>query len=179
MATKGMPQRPLTTETKKRFIKYLTEGMSVSRACLELDTPRPTIYQARNYDPQFAAAWAKAQEQAPERLREMVVETAIALGCGRWEKQPMINPETLEPILDQNFEPVTTMVFSVAHVVPSVLQKLLDKLVESADQPGSISVNIQSNQPYEPPKLITDQPAQGTVKLIDNQPAKDHDDDEI
>lgn len=91
-----------------------------------------SAYRWRDGDPDFARAWDLALEVARQGLRERVAETAAAVGLGRWA--PALDPLTGEPLLDDNFEPVTRL--EVGHVDARVLMKWMDKTL--SDSPTRI-----------------------------------------
>ena len=67
-----------------------------------------------------------------DKLTQDVIDTARAVGVGRWIEAT--DPETGEPILDDDFDRV--MVLDVSGVDARILSKLIDKRVPSVDGPG-------------------------------------------
>ncbi len=122
----------LPVECRDRFIESLTETGNVCRSAEAAGVSRLTAYRWRDGDPDFARAWDLALEVARQGLRERVVETAAAVGLGRWA--PVLDPITGEPLLDDDFEPLLRL--EVGHVDARVLMKWMDKTL--SDSPTRI-----------------------------------------
>lgn len=133
----------LPTRYRDDLIQELMEHGNVSRACARLGIDRLTAYQWRWADGDLSRAWDAALEVARQGLRERVVETACAMGVGRWA--PVLDPLTGEPELDEDFEPVTR--FETGHVDARVLMKLMDKTihgeVQRVDQRTALAGRIE------------------------------------
>ena len=134
------------------FIDRLAETGNVSAAARALGINRMTAYGWRD-DPHFAARWDSALDVARQGLRERVVETACAMGVGRWV--PTLDPVTDEPVLDEEFELV--MRFETDHVDARVLMKLMDKTIRSEDGAPVAAVRIDNHVHAPPPaqRLVT------------------------
>ncbi|MFD6534965.1 helix-turn-helix domain-containing protein [Streptomyces goshikiensis] len=77
-ATGGTPQRPqrasLTDpKTRKRFLDLIRKGHSISDAATAMGIPRPTVYDLRKRDPEFAATLKATADEAKE-ARKVVRE---------------------------------------------------------------------------------------------------------
>lgn len=142
----------LPATVKDGFIDSLMETGNVSAAARKLGINRMTAYGWRD-DPDFASRWELALDVARQGLREQVVETACAMGVGKWV--PAIDPITEDAVLDDDFEPV--MRFETGHVDARVLMKMMDKTMRSEDGGGaSIQVNNHVHaSPPETPRLVT------------------------
>ncbi len=116
----------LPATVKDRFIDLLAETGNVSNAARRLGINRMTAYDWRT-DPDYAQKWEVALDIARQGLNERVAETACAMGVGEWV--PSIDPETNQPLLDDDFEPV--MRFRTSHVDARVLMKLMDKTMQN------------------------------------------------
>ena len=127
----------LPARCRDDFLDLLMETGNVSRSAAALGVNRLTAYRWRGDDPGFAQAWDLALEAARQGLRERVVETATALGLGRWA--PVLDPATGAPELDDDFEPVTR--FETAHVDARVLMKWMDKAL--SDSPTRVDASVR------------------------------------
>jgi hypothetical protein len=131
----------------------LIDGGNVSDATRRLGINRMTAYGWRS-DPAFADRWDVALDIARQGLREQVVETACAMGVGRWV--PLLDPTTDEVVLDDEFEPV--MRFETGHVDARVLMKMMDKVMRSEDGASMTAVQVNNHIHTElpaAPKLVT------------------------
>lgn len=131
----------LPARYRDEFIERLMETGNVSRSAAALGVNRLTAYRWRGGDPAFASAWDLALEAARGVLRERVVETATALGLGRWA--PVLDPATGAPELDDDFEPVAR--FETGHVDARVLMKWMDKAL--SDSPTRIDASVRGALP--------------------------------
>lgn len=52
------------------FLAALSEGLSVTGACIKASLPRQTAYDWRSADKEFAAAWDSALEEGTDRLED-------------------------------------------------------------------------------------------------------------
>ena len=131
----------LPARYRDEFIERLMETGNVSRSAAALGVNRLTAYRWRDDDRGFARAWDLALEVARQGLRERVVETATALGLGRWA--PVLDPATGAPELDEDFEPVTR--FETEHVDARVLMKWMDKAL--SDSPTRVDATVRGALP--------------------------------
>ncbi len=113
----------LPAQYRDEFIERLMETGNVSQTARALGVNRLTVYRWRKEDPEFERAWELALEVSRQNLHERVVETACAMGVGRWV--PALDPITGDPELDDDFEPV--MRLETGNVDARVLMKLMDK----------------------------------------------------
>lgn len=143
----------LPARVRDEFVELLAETGNVSEAARRLAIYRMTPYAWRE-DPAYAASWDAALEVARQGLRERVVETACAMGVGRWAQA--VDPETGEPLLDDDFEPVVR--FETGHVDARVLMKMMDKLMRSEDGPAVAAVHVNNHVGADlppAPRLVT------------------------
>lgn len=115
----------LPARAKEEFLSELVEHGNVSRACARLGLNRSTAYAWRD-DPAFARAWHAAFELRRDAMREEVVDKALA-ATGYVAEAVATDPRTGEPVLDDDFEPVTYR--RLVDYDPRVLTALLGKLV--------------------------------------------------
>lgn len=136
----------LPVEYRDRFIEGLMETGSVCQAAARVGANRLTFYRWREEDEDFAERWEAAMEVARSGLRERVVETASAIGLAR--QVPLLD-EVGDPVLDENFDPVT--VADTSHVDARVLMKLMDKTmrdeVRRVDSRALISGRFEHTPP--------------------------------
>ena len=62
---------------RAEFLKALSETANITISSQIADLPRRTAYRWLKTDPEFAAAWEEALEQATERLEEEVRRRAV------------------------------------------------------------------------------------------------------
>jgi hypothetical protein len=151
----------LPATVRDEFIGRLMETGNVSEAARTLGINRMTAYGWRD-DPEFAGRWDSALDVARQGLRERVVETACALGVGRWVRA--VDPVTGEPELDDDFEPV--MRFETGNVDARVLMKLMDKTMRSEDGAPVTAVQVNNLVPLQHPsrpRLV--RPDDGALEL--------------
>jgi hypothetical protein len=67
-----------TPERDEKFLKTIAAGRSVTAACDAAGYGRRTIYEHREKDPEFRAAWDDALEAGTDRLEDKVYEKAEA-----------------------------------------------------------------------------------------------------
>ena len=148
-------------DLKRTFLERLVETGNVMAATAQLGLPRTSVYYWKHRDADFRRAWDLAMEVHQEQLTQDVLDTARALGLGRWVQAT--DPETGEPLLDDEFEPV--MVLDVSGVDARILSKLIDKRVPSVDGPATTSVNVSTtvHAPPRRPKLVRPSAAEDVV----------------
>lgn len=140
----------LPARIRDGFIEALAETGNVSAAARTLGINRMTAYGWRG-DPDFAQRWDLALDIARQGIRERVVETACAMGVGRWV--PARDPTTDEILLDEDFEPVVR--FETGHVDARVLMKMMDKLMRSEDGPTMAAVQVNNHVHADLPRAPT------------------------
>lgn len=138
----------LPATVRDDFIGLLAETGNVSEAARTLGINRMTAYGWRE-DPEFAGRWEAALDVSRQGLRERVVETACAMGVGRWV--PEIDPVTKKAILDDNFEPLVR--FETGHVDARVLMKMMDKVMRSEDGGTTAAVQVNNHIHTEYPDV--------------------------
>jgi len=72
-----MRKLKLTEACQQRFIKALSKTGSVTNAAALAGTSRTRVYELRNRDPGFAAAWEDAEEVAADRLEDEARRRAV------------------------------------------------------------------------------------------------------
>lgn len=160
----------LPARYKELFIAVLMNTGNVSQTAAALGINRMTAYDWRCRDPEFAEAWDYAMDVARQGLRERVIETATAMGLGKWE--PVVDPDTGEPVLDDDFEPV--MRFEVDHVDARVLMKLMDKTMRDEVRQVDQRTIVGGRVTHEHVQLVV-YDAEGEV--IEPWPGRDADDE--
>jgi hypothetical protein len=144
--------KTLPAEVRGTFLERLAETGNVMRVCAELGLTRQAVYYWRATDEDFWRAWQWALDIFNEQLTSEVIDTARALGTGRWV--PLLD-DAGQPVLDDNFERV--MVFETARVDARILAKLIDKRVRSVDGPAQTNVQVNAMidaTPRPSPRLI-------------------------
>lgn len=63
---RGKTVRP--DRAREKFLEVLAQSCNVSAACRAAGVGRTTVYQWRDAEPEFAAAWKAAEEEAADRL---------------------------------------------------------------------------------------------------------------
>jgi hypothetical protein len=158
-------------DLKRTFLERLVETGNVMAAAAQLGLPRTSVYYWKNRDPEFRRAWDLAMEVNRDSLREEVIETAKAIGLGRWVE---VLDDDGQPVLDEDFEKV--MRYETGHVDSRVLNKLLDKVLPSADEPATTSVNVSTtvnNELPQRPRLVRPAPVQtasAAQDVVDAEP---------
>ena len=100
------------------FISQLAETGNVSLACKSLGISRMTPYGWRDTRPGFAERWDAAIEVSRDHLRQRVLETALIMGLAKYI--PLVDPDTGDAILNDDFEPV--MVLDTSHEGPAQIR---------------------------------------------------------
>lgn len=142
-------------EKGDEFLGYLRQFGHVTYAANMTGLTRRTFYDRRAKYPDFAEAWDDAVTAFEEELTHRVVQTAMEMGTGKWV--PVIDPETGELELDDDFEQVFR--FETSNVDPRVLTKLLSLRMSSVDGPAQTNVQINNSTSVQTslpakPKLV-------------------------
>ena len=66
-----------TKEKRKQFLEVLGETANITDACRDCGVCRSTVYQWRDKDVDFAAAWAAAIERGTDALEDEAVRRAL------------------------------------------------------------------------------------------------------
>jgi hypothetical protein len=72
-----MRKLKLTEACQRHFLEALCETSNVTRAAALSGTSRTRVYELRNRDPAFAAAWEDAEEVAADRLEDEARRRAV------------------------------------------------------------------------------------------------------
>ena len=67
----------ITKKKRRDFLQALADGMSVTSAAAHAGFSRRHAYTIKDADPEFAAAWDDAIEQATDRLEDAIRRRAI------------------------------------------------------------------------------------------------------
>ena len=70
------PKQPVTDRARCKFLATLAECCNVSEAARSAGVTRKTAYDWRNSDPDFAAAWEEAIEEAADKLEQVAWDRA-------------------------------------------------------------------------------------------------------
>jgi hypothetical protein len=65
-----------TDRARKAFLEMLAEECNVSEACRAANIGRTSAYAWKADDPEFAAQWVEAEEQAADKLEKLAWERA-------------------------------------------------------------------------------------------------------
>lgn len=139
------------------YISKLLEGVPPIAAARVAGCSPIAIFLARHASQEFDDACHLAALVLRENVLHEVVQKAM-VATGSVHMVPARCPDTDEPLLDDDFNPV--MVPRLLNSNPAVLSKLLDKLMAAADRPQApVQVNVaQTNK---------NQSGDGEVVLID------------
>lgn len=164
--------RPIYGEKGDEFLLYLRQFGHITYAANMTGLTRRTFYDRRAKSPDFAEAWDEALAAFEEELTMRVVQTALEMGTGKWVQ--CFDPETGEPELDDDFEPVYR--FETASVDPRVLNKLLSLRMSSVDGPAQTNVQINNSTSVQTslpakPKLV--RPEGGIRRPVVTETASD------
>lgn len=66
-----------TNRARASFLATLRETCNVSESARSAGVGRRTVYEWRDSDPEFAAAWADAEEEAVDKLEQVARERAL------------------------------------------------------------------------------------------------------
>lgn len=67
-----------TDRARDTFVRVLAETCNVTEAARQAGVGRRTVYEWRDTDPAFAAAWSDAEEAAADKLEQVAFERASA-----------------------------------------------------------------------------------------------------
>ena len=95
----------LTEACQQRFIKALSKTGSVTKAAALAGTSRTRVYELRNRDPGFAAAWEDAEEVAADRLEDEARRRAV-----EGVPEPLVSAGKL--VRDDDGQPIMVRRFS-------------------------------------------------------------------
>lgn len=125
------------------FLASLMEGQGPNAAARAAGTNLISLYMARCASPAFDELWtfadlARRDEIMHQTLRKAMVATGTVVAM------ELVNPDTGEVLLDDNFEPVKAE--RLVHGNAAILSTLLTKVLASADKPTGPSTLVQVNQ---------------------------------
>lgn len=158
--TSGPTQREITPEAwdelSKQFLEMVAAGTPASRAADALGVRRPTFYERAARSPDFNRRWELARRQARQDMADTVLDKAMMV-TGHIIEEPLYDPRSGEPVLDENFEVVT--VRRLREYDNKILSKLLDRFVPSEDGASKTNVAVQTNvsmdeRPRQKPRLV-------------------------
>lgn len=163
-------------EKGDEFLGYLRQFGHVTYAANMTGLTRRTFYDRRAKNPDFAEAWDDAVTAFEEELTHRVVQTALEMGTGKWVQ--CFDPETGEPELDDDFEPIYR--FETASVDPRVLNKLLSLRMSSVDGPAQTNVQINNSASVQTslpakPRLVQPEGAVRRPVVTETASEKRHD----
>ncbi len=140
----------LPDDIEERFLRQIRTHGNVVMACLNLQVPRQTLYARRWKDPDFADRWEQAMSEWSHDFKQAIIATAAKLGVGRMT--PVLDDDG-NPVLDENGEVVHEV--DARGIDVKVTNKLLDKVMQSADGPAQTLVQVNNNtaQAYDPNRL--------------------------
>ncbi|QIZ79599.1 hypothetical protein [Thalassovita gelatinovora] len=164
--------RPIYGEKGDEFLLYLRQFGHITYAANMTGLTRRTFYDRRAKHPDFAEAWDEALAAFEEELTMRVVQTALEMGTGKWVQ--CFDPETGQPVLDDDFEQVFR--FETGNVDPRVLNKLLSLRMSSVDGPAQTNVQINNSTSVQTslpakPKLV--QPAGAVRRPLETETVSD------
>ena len=100
------------------FLRALSTTGNVTAACRAAKVPRCSAYKHREEDPEFAAAWDEALDEAADRLEEEARRRAVE---GVLQKkftkggEPIIDPETGEQYVEHVYSDTLLTLLLKAH----------------------------------------------------------------
>ena len=131
----------IPADVEDRFLGALAEFGQVTYAANVSGMARRSLYDRRRRDKEFAVAWDDAIEAFEETLSQRVIATALYMGTGRWV--PAIDPETGEPELDDDLEPL--MRLDCSNVDPRIAVKLMSLRMRDLNARNTPLVAVQNN----------------------------------
>lgn len=144
----------IPADVEDRFLAALEEFGQVTYAANVCGMARRSLYDRRRRDPDFAARWDDAVETFEDTLTRRVIHTALHMGTGRWV--PAIDPETGEPELDDDFEPLVR--FDCSNVDPRIAVKLMALRMRDLNARTAPLVAVQNNVQAAPAEVQMGEP---------------------
>ena len=95
----------LTRARQERFLEALADTGSVINAVAVAGTSRTRVYELRKLDPEFAAAWAQAEDIAADRLEDEARRRAL-------EGVPELLVSAGKLVRDDDGKPITVRRYS-------------------------------------------------------------------
>lgn len=164
-----MSGAPIPADAKHAFLERLAAGRPVVEICRELGLNRASMYHARGADPEFGQAWEDCLRVRMDAVRDEVVQKVLA-ASGEIVRVPLLHPETGDPVLDDDFEPV--VVERLVDYDRELTKALFNKVVPSADgRPGpSVSVsNVVSVEAPPRPRLVDPGAVDAEFEEVDDE----------
>lgn len=131
----------IPADVEDRFLAALEDFGQVTYAANVCGMARRSMYDRRRRDPDFAARWDDAVEAFEDTLTRRVIHTALHMGTGRWV--PAVDPDTGEPELDDDFEPLFR--FDCSNVDPRIAVKLMALRMRDLNARTAPLVAVQNN----------------------------------
>jgi hypothetical protein len=145
---KKTKQRKTTKKRKPRkppwrvvFLKSLATTGIVSRACKVSSIGRNAAYDARNSDPEFAAAWDEAIDEAADLLEEECRRRAyegITRKKFNGRGEPIIDPETQTQYYEREYSD-TLLIFTLKAARP---EKFRERVSNEHSGPGGKPIEV-------------------------------------
>lgn len=134
------PYDPPDEAGQQAYILAILQGKPPAEAARLAGCSQIGVWLARHASPEFNDACHLADAAKRENVLHEVVQKAM-VATGSVHLVQARCPDTDEPLMDDNFEPV--MVPRLLNGNAAILSKLLDKLVVAADRPQApVQVNV-------------------------------------
>jgi len=112
----------VTPDQAQMFLRTLAATCDVSAACRAAMIPRKLAYRHKQSDPEFAAAWADAKEQAIDSLEGVAYRRAATgdprlqfIRSGPMAGSPIIDPATGDPYVERDYSDALMIKLLAAH----------------------------------------------------------------
>ena len=119
-------------DQQARFLSALIDGKSPSAAAKMVGSDELGIMLARCASAEFNDLYQLLMLAKRDNALVETLDKARA-ASGTVQMVPVLNPDSGEPLLDENFEPIVAP--RLVNASGPILAKLLDRLVEAADRP--------------------------------------------
>ncbi len=128
-------------DQQARFLSALVDGKSPAVAAKMVGSNELGIMLARCASVEFNDLYQMVLLAKRDNALVETLDKARA-ASGSVQMVPVLNPDSGEPLLDENFEPIVAP--RLVNANGTILAKLLDRLVEAADKPTP-TTTIQIN----------------------------------
>jgi len=140
----------------EQFLELVAVGTPASRAADAVGASRNTFYERAARLPEFQRRWELARRQARQDIADTVLDKALIV-TGHIIEEPLYDPSTGDPVLNEDFEVVT--VRRLRDFDSRILSKLIDRFVPSEDGAPQTNVAVQTNvamseRPRKKPQLV-------------------------
>lgn len=144
---------PADEVQQEKYLAAIMAGASSSEASEIAGCSPLGIYMTRYADPQFNQMVQMAQLAQREQMQAEAIRKAL-VASGHVVELTLTDPETGDPILDDEFEPVKGL--RLVNSNSSILANLVERLLASSDKPAPpVTVNVaQNNGSHEELVLI-------------------------